>query len=63
MTLLRSRGPELKGSPTGLTNQALGIEGGYDYDFVPGTGHLLQIEKPAECAKLVEQFLAKCGIS
>ena len=56
--------PALKGGPpTGLTNQALGIEGGYDYDFVPGTGHLLQIEKPAECAQLVEAFLAKCKIS
>jgi pimeloyl-ACP methyl ester carboxylesterase len=55
--------PEMKGGPpTGSTNQALGMEGGYDYDFVPGTGHLLQIEKPAECAELVEDFLVKCGI-
>jgi pimeloyl-ACP methyl ester carboxylesterase len=55
--------PQMKGGPpTGPTNQALGVEGGYDYDFVPGTGHLLQIEKPAECAKLVEEFLVKCGI-
>jgi pimeloyl-ACP methyl ester carboxylesterase len=55
--------PEMKGGPpTGPTNQALGMEGGYDYGFVPGTGHLLQIEKPAECAQLVEDFLAKCGI-
>ena len=55
--------PNLKGGPpTALTNQALGIENGYDYDFVPGTGHMLQIEKPAECARLVEAFLAKCGI-
>jgi pimeloyl-ACP methyl ester carboxylesterase len=55
--------PNLKGGPaTALTNQALGLENGYDYDFVPGTGHLLQIEKPAECARLVEEFLAKCGI-
>jgi pimeloyl-ACP methyl ester carboxylesterase len=55
--------PNLKGGPaTALTNQALGLENGYDYDFVPGTGHLLQIERPAECARLVEEFLAKCGI-
>jgi pimeloyl-ACP methyl ester carboxylesterase len=53
--------PGLKGGPaTALTNQALGSENGYDYDFVPGTGHLLQIEKPAECVRLVEEFLAKC---
>ena len=55
--------PEMKGGPTtALTNQALGVENGYDYDFVPGTGHLLQIEKPAECARLVEEFLRKCGV-
>jgi pimeloyl-ACP methyl ester carboxylesterase len=55
--------PNMKGAPaTALTNQALGTENGYDYEFVPGTGHLLQIEKPMECARLVEEFLAKCGI-
>jgi pimeloyl-ACP methyl ester carboxylesterase len=55
--------PSMKsGSPTGPTNQALGVENGYDYEFVLGTGHLLQIEKPQECARLVEEFLAKCGI-
>jgi pimeloyl-ACP methyl ester carboxylesterase len=55
--------PGLKGAPTtALTNQALGVEGGYDYDFVAGGGHLLQIEKPEECARLVEEFLGKCGI-
>jgi pimeloyl-ACP methyl ester carboxylesterase len=50
------------GPPTALTNQALGIENGYDYDFVPGAGHMLQIEKPAECVRLVKGFLEKCGI-
>ena len=55
--------PGMTGAPaTALTNQALGTENGYDYDFVPGTGHLLQIEKPAECARLVAEFLAKCEI-
>ena len=55
--------PEMKGGPTtALTNQALGVENGYDYDFVAGAGHLLQIEKPAECARLVEEFLRKCGM-
>ena len=46
-------------SPTGQTNRALAGENGYDYDFVPGTGHLLQIEKPDACARVVEDFLAK----
>ena len=47
------------GPPTGQTNRVLASENGYDYDFVPGTGHLLQIEKPDACARLVEDFLAK----
>jgi pimeloyl-ACP methyl ester carboxylesterase len=55
--------PNAKGAPaTAQTNYALGTENGYDYDFVPGTGHLLQIEQPAECARLVEEFVAKCGL-
>jgi pimeloyl-ACP methyl ester carboxylesterase len=55
--------PNLKGGPTtALTNQALGVENGYDYDFVAGAGHLLQIEKPTECVRLVEEFLAKRGL-
>jgi pimeloyl-ACP methyl ester carboxylesterase len=55
--------PNLKGGPTtALTNQALGVENGYDYDFVTGAGHLLQIERPTECVRLVEEFLAKRGL-
>ena len=55
--------PNLKGGPaTGPANQALGIEGGYDYSFVEGTGHLLQIEKPQECVRLTLDFLAGCGL-
>jgi pimeloyl-ACP methyl ester carboxylesterase len=48
--------------PTAQANQALGTENGYDYDFVPGTGHLLQIEKPAQCVRLVEKFLTERAI-
>jgi pimeloyl-ACP methyl ester carboxylesterase len=56
--------PNFKGAPaTGLANQALGVEGGYDYDFVPGTGHLLQVEKPDECVRLTLHFLAKHGLA
>jgi pimeloyl-ACP methyl ester carboxylesterase len=51
--------PDLRGAPpTALTNQALALENDYDYAFVPGTGHLLQIEKPAECVHIVEQFVS-----
>ena len=55
--------PDFKGAPaTGAANRALGLEGGYDYSFVPGTGHLLQIEKPGECIALTLEFLRKHGL-
>jgi pimeloyl-ACP methyl ester carboxylesterase len=56
--------PDLKGGPpTGRANQALGTENGYDYSFVSGTGHMLQIEKPQACAELTLAFLKKCGLN
>jgi pimeloyl-ACP methyl ester carboxylesterase len=55
--------PEFKGAPaTAPANRALGLEGGYDYSFVPGTGHLLQIEKPDECVALTLEFLRRHGL-
>jgi len=55
--------PDLTGGPpTGRANQALGNENGYDYSFVPGTGHMLQIEKPEACASLTLAFLKECGL-
>ena len=56
--------PSMKGGPaTGPANQALAREGGFDYSFVEGTGHLLQIEKPQECMRLTLEFLARCGLA
>ncbi len=56
--------PSMKGAPpTGFANAALGREGGYDYGFVEGTGHLLEIEKPQECVRLTLEFLAKHGLA
>jgi pimeloyl-ACP methyl ester carboxylesterase len=56
--------PDFKGAPaTGIANRALGTEGGYDYRVVPGTSHLLQIEKPEECVKLTLEFLGKHGLA
>lgn len=56
--------PTMKGAPaTGAANQALGIEGGYNYSFVEGTGHLLQIEKPQECIRLTLNFLAQYSLA
>jgi len=55
--------PALKGGPpTGRANQALGTENGFDYSFVPGTGHLLQVENPDECARQTLVFLQECGL-
>jgi pimeloyl-ACP methyl ester carboxylesterase len=56
--------PNMKAAAgTGPANQALGIEGGYDYSSVEGTGHLLQVEKPQECARLTVEFLARHGLA
>jgi pimeloyl-ACP methyl ester carboxylesterase len=56
--------PNMKAAAgTGPANQALAIEGGYDYSFVEGTGHLLQVEKPQECARLTVQFLARHSLA
>jgi pimeloyl-ACP methyl ester carboxylesterase len=56
--------PNFKGAPaTGPANQALGAEGGFDYCFVEGTGHLLQVEKPDECVRLTLEFLGQHGLS
>ena len=56
--------PTAKGAPASATaNQALGIEGGYDYAYVEGTGHLLQIERPEECFRITMDFLAKHGLA
>lgn len=56
--------PDMKGGPpTGRANQALGTENGYDYSFVPNTGHMLQIENPDECARLTLAFLAECQLA
>ena len=55
--------PDNEGAPApAFANRALGQEGGYEYDTVPGTGHLLQIQRPAECRALLLDFLRKNGI-
>lgn len=52
-----------EGGATGPANQALAAEGGYDYSFVAGSGHLLQIEKPEECVRITLEFLGKHGLA
>ena len=34
-----------------------------DYDFIPEATHFLQLEKPAECAALTREFIARHGLS
>ena len=36
---------------------------GIDYDFVPDTSHLLQLEEPEQCFALVDRYLADNGIT
>jgi pimeloyl-ACP methyl ester carboxylesterase len=52
-----------KGPPTGPANAALAAEGGYDYQSIPGTGHMLQLEKPSECVDAAIAFLEAYGLS
>jgi pimeloyl-ACP methyl ester carboxylesterase len=56
--------PEAKGAvPTAAANRALGLEGGYDYEAIAGTGHLLQLERPGACRDAMLAFLAKHGLA
>jgi pimeloyl-ACP methyl ester carboxylesterase len=55
--------PEARGAPApAFANRALAEEFGYEYEVVPGTGHLLQIQKPEECRRAILSFLDKLGI-
>lgn len=55
--------PEAKGAPApAFANRALAEDLGYAYEAIPGTGHLLQIQKPEECRRAMLTFLARCGI-
>ena len=61
--LLIGADPELeRPSPTAAANKAMAEEGGYDYFAIPGAGHMLQLEKPAECLAVLHRFLAKHGL-
>ncbi len=55
--------PEMKGvPPTAHANRALHDDYGYPYEAIPETGHLLQVEKPAECIRALTSFLDEHGI-
>lgn len=55
-------GLEGAGCPA-LCGRALHDEMGFDYEFVPGTGHFLQMEQPETCARIVMDFCAANGIA
>jgi pimeloyl-ACP methyl ester carboxylesterase len=55
--------PDARGAPApAFANRALAEEGGYDYEAVAGTGHLLQVQKPEECRRAMLQFLERLRI-
>lgn len=45
----------------GLINQALNEEFEHAYEAVPGTTHMVQIEQPDACAKIVNDFFSEVG--
>ncbi len=55
--------PEMRGAPgPAFANRALAEDFGYDYDSVAGAGHLLQIQQPEECRRIMFSFLEKHGV-
>ena len=56
--------PAARGAPpTAAANRALALEGGYQYEAVPETGHLLQIERPEACREAMLSFLRKHSLA
>ena len=46
-----------------FNNRALAAEGGYEYETVPETGHLLQIERPDASREAMLSFLRKHNLA
>lgn len=56
--------PEAPGAPApAFANKALAEDFNYPYEAIPGTGHLLQIQKPEACRRSMLAFLDEEGIS
>ena len=56
--------PEAKGAPgPAFANRALAEDFDYVYEAIPGTGHMLQIQKPEECRRSMLSFLAEIGVT
>ena len=55
--------PKAPGAPApAFANQALADDHGYVYEAIPGTGHLLQIQRPEECRRAMLSFLDECRV-
>ena len=46
----------------GKVNRAMHARFGHPYEMVADTSHLLQVEKPADCARIARAFLAEHGL-
>ncbi len=56
--------PEAPGaSVPALVNRAMARAHGYPYRILPGAGHMLQLEQPDNCARIVCEFLAQHGVA
>ena len=61
---LISADPEMEGaSLSAVANRALAAESDYVYEAIPGTGHMLLIEKAEACIGAMTSFLAESGIA
>jgi pimeloyl-ACP methyl ester carboxylesterase len=49
------------GGPPALIGRALADEAAVEYEAIPMTSHFLQIERPQECIRAMEDFFAKHG--
>jgi len=47
----------------GLLSKAVAEETAVEYEAIPDTTHFLQIERPEECVRAMESFLAKHGMA
>ena len=55
--------PAAPGAPApAFANRALAEELGYEYEAIPGTGHLLQVQQPEACRRSMLAFLETLGV-
>jgi pimeloyl-ACP methyl ester carboxylesterase len=56
--------PEARGAPApAFANRALAEDFGYAYETIPGTGHMLQIQRPDACRRAMLSFLEGLGVA